>query len=83
MFVESADNGVLGAHVFFTGKIKPDHYQLSLTSQNISPTLQIVTQTINSEFLRPACLIEIRLLCVATLAALLISHKVLFALVIA
>ena len=69
--------------MFFTGKIKPDHYQLSSTSQNISPTLQIVIQRINSELLSPAYLIEIRLLCVATLAALLISHKVLFALVIA
>ena len=83
MFVESVDNGVLGGRVLFSGKIKPDYYQLSSTSQNISPTLQIVTQRINSELLSPACLIQITLLCVAALAALLISHIILFALVIA
>ena len=56
VFVESVDYGVLGAHVFFTGQITPDQ-QLSSTSQNISPTLQFVTERINGELLTPCLLV--------------------------
>ena len=52
VFVESADYSVLGAQVFFTGQITSDQ-QLSSTSQNISPTLEFVTQTINGALLIP------------------------------
>ena len=69
VFVESVDYSVLGGHVLFTGQITPDQ-QLSSTSQNISPTLQFVTQRINCELLIPCLLVCVLLL----LAAVLISH---------
>ena len=69
VFVESADYGVLGAHVFFTGQITPDQ-QLSSTSKKTSPTLHVFAQRNNRELLIPCLLVCVLLL----LAALLISH---------
>ena len=66
MFVESVDYGVLGAHVFFTGQITPDH-KLSSTSQNFSPTLQYLTRKINGELLIP-CLLVCELLLLSSSA---------------